>query len=150
MNKNAKREYDLWNKDINIDFEPEEFSFLKQRIKSKKFIVTYGFYNKASSQKKQIALIINTDPFMTRRTGVENNWDYVITRKMTDLEIEEYINFYFRSSYKRFLVFYYRDIERLIVDDKKLGGETPYEFIKQCESKGCKGKYQTRIEFEFN
>ena len=147
MNENAKREYDLWNKDINIDFEPEEFSFLKKRIKNKKFTVTYGFYNKVSAQKKQIALIINTDPFMTRRTGVENNWEYIHTRDITDLEIEEYINFHFRPSFKRFLVFYYRDMERLIVDDLKLKAITPPIFIKMCQDKGYAGKYQARLEF---
>lgn len=147
MTENAKRYYDLWNKDVNIDFEPDEFYFLKKQIKNKKFTVTYGFYNKVSAQKKQIALIINTDPFMTRRTGVENNWEYIHTRDITDLEIEEFINFYFRSSYKRFLVFYYRDIERLIVDDKKLKAITPPEFISKCEDKGYAGKYQTRLEF---
>lgn len=146
MNENVKREYDLWNKDINLDFEPEEFIFLKKRIKNKKFTVTYGFYNKVSGQKKQIALIVNTDPFMTRRTGVENNWEYIKTRAMTDLEIEEYINFYFRPSFKRFLVFYYRDIERLIIDDNKLKAVTPSVFIKMCEDKGYAGKYQTRLE----
>lgn len=147
MTENTKRYYDLWNKDINLDFELEEFSFLKKQIKNKKFTVTYGFYNKVSAQKKQIALIINTDPFMTRRTGVENNWEYIHTRDITDLEIEEFINFYFRSSYKRFLVFYYRDIERLIIDDKKLKARTPLEFIAKCEGKGYAGKYQIRLEF---
>jgi hypothetical protein len=147
MTKNTKHYYDLWNKDINIDFDPDEFAFLKKQIKNKKFTITYGFYNKVSAQKKQIVLIINTDPFMTRRTGVENNWEYITTRDITDLEIEEYINFYFRSSYKRFWVFYYRDIERLIVDDLKLKTITPPVFIKMCQDKGYEGKYQTRLEF---
>jgi hypothetical protein len=147
MTENTKRYYDLWEKDINIDFDPEEFSFLKKQIKNKKFTVTYGFYNKESSQKKQIALIINTDPFMTRRTGVENNWEYIQSREMTDLEIEEYINYYFRPAFKRFLVFYYRDIERLIIDDQKLKAVTPPVFIKMCQDKGYAGKYQTRLEF---
>lgn len=147
MTENLKKYYDLWQKDINIDFEPDEFNFLKKQIKRKKFTVTYGFYNKESAQKKQIALIINTDPFMTRRTGVENNWEYIHSRDMTDLEIEEYVNFYFRPSFKRFWVFYYRDIERLIIDDQKLKAVTPLIFIKMCQDKGYVGKYQTRIEF---
>lgn len=84
---------------------------------------------------------------MTRRTGVENNWEYIETRDITDLEIEEYINFYFRPAFKRFLVFYYRDIERLILDDKKLKAVTPPLFVKICQDKGYAGKYQTRLEF---
>ena len=147
MTENTKRCYELWNKNIEEDFTSEEMILLKKEIKKKNFKVTYGFYNKVSSQKKQIALIVDNNPFSPRRCAAENNWQYIISRKMTDSEIEKYILFYFRSSYKRFLVFYYKDIERLIIDDSKLKAITPPVFIKMCQDKGYAGMYQTKLEF---
>jgi hypothetical protein len=145
--KAFERYYSLWNK--KEEYTDEEFNFLKKYIKNKKFTVTYGFYNKESSQKKQIALIINTNPFMTRRTGFENNWQYIETREITSLEIEEYINFYLRSQYKRFLVFYYNNIDKLIHDDKKLNAITPDIFIEKCRKKGYSGTFQLKMDYNF-
>jgi hypothetical protein len=144
MNKYKKFNV-LWNK--QEEYSLDEFSFLRSFIKNKNIRVSYGFYNKISSKKMQIALIFDLIPFQNRKTGVENNWEIISQRQITDLEIDEFINHYFRKSFKRFLVFYYKDLEKLIIDDRKLGAETPYEFIKLCEIKGYKGKYQTRIEF---
>ena len=136
--------YNLWNK--IEDYTDEEFNFLKKQIKSKKFTVTYGFYNKESAIKKQIAVIIDQMPFMNRRSGVENYWEYIVTRDMTTLEIEEYINFYFRKSYKRFIVHYYNNVDKLMYDDKKLNAVTPNTFIEQCRDKGYSGTYQLKFD----
>jgi isochorismate hydrolase len=113
----------LWDK--KEEFSLEEIKFLKSYIKRQNFKVSYGFYNKESSKKMQIALIIDLIPNQLRRTGVENNWEVITTRSITDKEIEEFINHYFRNSYKRFLVFYYKNIDRLIYDDKMLDAVTP-------------------------
>lgn len=137
--------YSLWNK--TEDYTDEEFNFLKKQIKSKKFTVTYGFYNKESSMKKQIAVIIDQMPFMNRRSGVENYWEYIVTRDMTTLEIEEYINFYFRKSYKRFIVHYYNNVDKLMYDDKKLNAATPNTFIEQCRDKGYSGTFQLKLDY---
>jgi hypothetical protein len=137
--------YNLWNK--TEDYTDEEFNFLKKQIKNKKFTVTYGFYNKESAMKKQIAVIIDQIPFMNRRTGVENNWEYIETRDITNLEIEEYINFYFRGSYKRFIVHYYNNVDKLIYDDKKLNAVTPDNFIEQCRKKGYTGTFQLKLDY---
>lgn len=145
---NHKKYIDLWNK--KEEFSEEDLTFLRSYIKNKSFRVSYGFYNKVSSKKMQIALIFDLIPFQNRRTGVENNWEIISTREITNKEIDEFINHYFKKSFKRFLVFYYKDLERLMIDDRKLGAETPYEFIKKCEEKGYHGKYQTKIEFQNN
>ena len=84
MTENTKRCYELWNKNIEEDFTSEEMIFLKKEIKKKKFKITYGFYNKVSSKKKQIALIVNIEPFSPRRCAAENNWEYILSREMTD------------------------------------------------------------------
>ena len=141
------RHQKLWNKNPNIDFTKEEMTFLKKHIKSKKIKVKYGFYNKVSNKGKQIAVVFDLISNMTRRVGSENNWTILFERDISDKEITEFIIQYFRNSTKRFLVFYYSDLERLIIDDQKLEVETPYGFIKECEKKGYTGKYQSRIEF---
>jgi hypothetical protein len=135
----------LWNKKEEFSFE--EFKFLKSYIKRQNFKVSYGFYNKESSKKMQIALIIDLIPNQLRRTGVENNWEVVTTRSITDKEIEEFINHYFTNSYKRFLVFYYKNIDRLIYDDKRLDAVTPETFIEQCRNKGYTGTYQLKMDY---
>lgn len=142
--------YELWNKNPNEDFTDAELVFLRKYISKKKYKVKYGFYNRESSKGKYISLIFDLMPNQNRKTGSENNWTIISEREMTDKELDEFILFYYRASFKRFLVFYYKDLERLLIDDNKLGAETPYEFIKQCEDRGYKGKYQTRIEFEYN
>lgn len=142
--------YDLWEKDMSEDFTDQERSFLKRYLKKQRYLVKYGFYTKVSLKGKQIAVIFDLEPYKNRKSGSENNWEVICQRQMTDVEIDEYITFYFRPSFKRFLVFYYKDLERLLLDDSKLAVETPYEFIKACEKRGYVGKYQTKIEFEFN
>lgn len=145
---NIEKYYDLWNK---IDeYTDEEFNFLKNHIKKQKCKVNYGFYNKESSKKKQIAVVFDLIPSQLRRTGVENNWEIVCSREITDREIEEFIDHYFRKSYKRFLVFYYNNIDRLIHDDKRLNANTPIEFIEQCRKKGYSGTFQLKLELSTN
>lgn len=137
--------YSLWNK--FEEYTSEEFKFLKKYIRNQNYKVSYGFYNKVSAKKKQITVVLDTMPFQMRRTGVENNWEIITTRSITDQEIEEYINQYYRSSFKRFLVFYYNNVDRLIHDDKKLQAVTPDNFIDQCRKKGYSGTFQLKIEY---
>lgn len=143
--KDFKKYYQLWNK--CDEFSDEDMRFLKSYIKTKNFKVKYGFYNKISSNKRQIAVIFDLIPAQTRRTGVENNWEVICTRAITDREIEEFIYHYFKSSFKRFLVFYYANVDRLIQDDEKLGSVTPEDFVEKCRSKGYSGAFQLKIDF---
>lgn len=137
--------FDLWNK--ADEYTDEEFKFLKNYIKNKNYKVNYGFYNKESSKKMQIACIFDLNPLQNRRTGVENNWTIICSRSITEKEIEEFINQYFRQSFKRFLVFYYKNVDRLIYDDKKLNAETPEKFIDECRKRGYSGSYQMKLEY---
>lgn len=146
----AKKIYDLWEKDMSEDFTDQERSYITKYLKKKNYLVKYGFYTKVSLKGKQIAVIFDFEPYKDRKSGSENNWEVICQRPITDAEIDEFITFYFRPSFKRFLVFYYKDLEKLLLDDRKLQVETPYEFINMCEKRGYVGKYQTRMEFEFN
>lgn len=145
--KDSEKAYVLWNKEE--EYSEEEFKFLKNYIRKQNFKVSYGFYNKISSKKKQIALIFDIIPSQMRRTGVENNWEIISTRQITEKEIEEYIIHYFRDSFKRFLVFYYNNVDRLIHDDNRLDAITPDNFIDQCRKKGYSGTYQLKMDYNF-
>jgi hypothetical protein len=137
----------LWNKPIKEDFDEDEFAFLVRYIKRKKYKVKYGFYTKKSLSGKQVALVYDFIPNQPRKTGSENNWEIIHERDITHKEIEEHITFYYRSSYKRFLVFYYKGIEKLILDDKKLNAETPQKFIDECHKRQYSSSFQFKIEF---
>ena len=140
-----KKEFNLWNK--TEPYTVDEIKFLKSQIKNKNYVVKYGFYNKESAMKKQIAVIFDLMPNLGRKTGVENNWEIISTRKITDKEIEEFITFYFRNAFKRFLVFYYKNVDKLIFDDMRLNAETPNKFIEQCRKKGYSGTFQLKLEY---
>ena len=145
MSNNWKKQYDLWNK--VEEYTDEEFSFLKSYIQKQNYKVNYGFYNKESSKNMQIAVIFDTNPSQMRKTGAENNWTLISSRKMTNKEVEEYIIHYFRSQFKRFLVFYYKNVDRLIHDDTRLEAITPEKFIDECRNKGYSGSFQLKLEY---
>jgi hypothetical protein len=144
MNETDKKYLELWNK--TDDFTEKEVVFLKKYIRKRNYKVNYGFYNKVSSKKMQIAVIFDLIPNQIRKTGVENNWEIICSRPITEKEIEEFIRHYFKGSFKRFLVFYYKSIDKLIHDDKKLGATTPEVFIEQCKKKGYSGTFQLKME----
>lgn len=133
--------YYLWDKESPL--KNSEFEWLRRYIKNQNFIVKYGFYNKTS--ERPICLIYDLIPKQMRRTGVENNWTILAERKMSNAEIIEFINFYFKISYKRFLVFYYSNINKLIIDDEKLNIKTPTSFIEECEKKGLRKNLQLKL-----
>jgi hypothetical protein len=43
-------------------------------------------------------------------------------------------------------VFYYKNIDKLIYDDKKLNAVTPNIFIDKCRIKGYSGTYQLKFD----
>jgi hypothetical protein len=145
MTQELKQYFNLWNKEG--EYSKEEISFLKSYIKKQNFKVNYGFYNKVSAKKMQIAVVFDLIPGQGRKTGVENNWEIIASRTITDKEVEEFIHHYFKASFKRFLVFYYKNIEKLIFDDNRLNANTPSNFIDECKKKGYSGDYQLKINY---
>jgi hypothetical protein len=97
---------------------------------------------------KQVALIFDLMPKQTRRSGVENIWEIFCSRIITEREIEEFITHYFQKSYKRFLVFYYSNVDKLMHDDKRLNAETPNAFVDECRKRGYSGTFQFKMELQ--
>lgn len=133
MLRGSTKAMDLWNKPMGLDFTEDEIEFLMGFLGQKGYRVKYGFYNKISAKGKYLTVLYDSMPNMNRRTGVENNWEFISERAITDAELREYIIFYYRASFKRFLVFYYADIDAVIATDIKLGAITPKDFVKSAE-----------------
>lgn len=136
--------FELYNKKER--FTPEEKAFLKSKIKKSDFEVRYGFYRGVSSKGLQIAFIIDSMPRATRRSGVENKWEIICTRELSNIEYDEEIENY-GCNVHRFKAFYYRDIGYLIAEDMKYNIKTPEKFIHEAVKRGYNGNYQTKIEF---
>lgn len=127
---------ELYSKPASYKFSQEEIQFIKTRKPKHKFLVKYALYNKHSFKNKYVCYIIDSNPGSHRRSGVENYFNVICTRPLTDIEYEEIIQ-NFGTNHRRFLVFYYQYIEQLIIDDAKYELLlTPDLFIKTCISKG--------------
>lgn len=136
----------LYSKPIDEDFTDDEIRFLKKHFKKNPFTVKYAFYNKSSTAGKYITYLWDLMPHSPRKSPVENYWQIIETRKPNDNEIMEYILFYFRESHKRFVVWYYQKVEKLVHDDQCLKNVTPEKFVEQCIAKGFWGNYQTKLD----
>ncbi len=131
-----QRFQDLWNAGLDREYTESEMKFLRIKIKLKGVIIKYGFYRKKSASGKQIAVIFDFAPQTARKSGAANNWDVLCEREITSEELDEFIVHYFPAQDRRFLVFYYRDIEHLLSDDQKLDAVTPPNFIDECRRRG--------------
>jgi hypothetical protein len=138
--------YQLWDSQENLTEEQIQLVF--KELKSKKIKVKYCFYQKESAQNKQLAVVYDLIPNQSRRTGVENNWEVISTRLISDSELLDYVKNYFQSSHKRFLVFYYENIDKIIYLDKKFNVNTPESFVDESLKRGYKGNFQIKMTFE--
>lgn len=136
---------DLYSKPKEYKFTPKEIKFIKKHLPKHSFRVKYALYNKKSSKGLQIAFIIDTMPYQSRKSGVENYWTYICDRPITNIEYDELIENYGMNN-RRFKVWYYKHIEMLILEDKKYNVETPADFIKICKDKGYTGDFQLKME----
>lgn len=147
----AKNEYsllmDLYSKPASYKFSDDEIKFIKKHVKKSSYVVRYAFYNKHSSRDKYIIFIIDGDRSASRRSGVENNWEYHSERELTDIEFLEIIQ-NFGCNKRRFQVWNYAKIEQLMADDLKYNIETPQGFVNEARKRGYYGNYQTKINFE--
>lgn len=126
---------DLFNKPRHLQFTKEEKKIIREHLKKESYVVKYALYNKHSKKGSNIAFIIDSKNNARRRSAAENNWNYISERELTDIEFEEIISNYGCNN-RRFIVWYYKNIENLILDDLKYNIETPIEFVKSCRNKG--------------
>jgi hypothetical protein len=129
----------------NEKFSEGETEFIFSELKKVKVNhrVKYGIYKKPSKFNAQIAVIIDTMCNSSRRSGAENNFDFVCERQITDLELHELAENWGCNT-RRFICYYYKTIDALIVDDKKYNIDTPHKFVVVAEK--FKKNYHTQLK----
>ena len=131
---------ELFSKPTTYKFNKEELDFIKTKIVREHYLIKYAFYRKVSSKKCYVTFIIDSYHCSPRRSGVENNWEIICTRPISDIEFDEIIE-NFGCNIKRFQVFNYKTIEFLIMEDLKYNIQTPQKFIDECMKRGyCEKK----------
>ena len=136
----------LYSKPISQQFTEEEIRFLKKKLPKYRWLVKYAIYKPKSSRGESVMLIIDQMPNAVRRSGVENKWEVICTRPLSQTEYDYVIGNY-GTLHQRFLVWFFKSIEQLIEDDLPAGINTPQEFIKVCRDRGFSNSYQTSINF---
>ncbi len=138
---------ELLSKPAAYKYTDEEFNFLKSKIPKSRFSAKCCLYKKKSKKGYYIAFMIDLMPNHIRRSGVENVWEVISTRKLSDIEYEEQIHNY-GCNIRRYVAWYYFNIEYLIMEDLKYGVATPAEFIRECKKRGYSKSIQLEFDFE--
>ena len=139
----------LWNRPVNQKFTPEEIKFIKKFVPKSSYRVKYAIYKPVSIKDLYIGFFIDSDPNARRRSGILNHWNFLYERELTNIEYHEVIENY-GSNNRRFLVYHYRHIEHLILEDLKYNVATPAGFVKECKRLGYTGNFQLIMEFLSN
>jgi hypothetical protein len=95
----------------------------------------YAIYKKKSKKKLQIAFIIDLSNNSLRKSSFLNSFEIISERNLCALERYE-MDANKNSFTRRFIVWYYKDIEFLIEEDLKYELQTPGEFISICKKLG--------------
>lgn len=133
----------LYYKPSDYRYNQEESNLIKKYYPKSNFLIYYAFYRGKSRYNAYIVFIIDKMPQHPRRSGVENKWEKICSRPISNDEYEEFIaNFGCKHwGTRRFRLFYYKDIQFLQNEDMKYGIETPEIFVKECIKRG----YSKRI-----
>lgn len=136
---------DLYGKPVSYKFNAKEIAFIKKNTPKKNYKIKYAIYNKTSSKNLYIAFIIDQMPYSPRRSAIENNWDIIAEREISNLEYHEMIQNY-GTNHRRFKVWYYRNVETLMQDDLRYNVTTPDVFVKKCKNLGYSGSVQLEMK----
>lgn len=136
---------DLSDKPASYRYTTRELAFIKKHHPKHYYKILYCLYKPTSPSNRYIGFLIDSMPYVSRRSGVLNIWEVIESREISNIEYEEVIN-NFGCNKRRFTAWYYKTIEQLIADDQKYNIGTPEQFIKKCKEKGYSGNYQLYIE----
>ncbi|MDE3744010.1 hypothetical protein [Maribacter polysaccharolyticus] len=136
---------DLYKKPASYKFNAEEIAFIKKHLRKSSFKAKYAIYKPESHKGIYIGFFIDCIPNSVRRSGIENSWDFLYERDITNIEYQELIE-NFGCDNRRFIVYQYRHIEQLVLDDLKYNVKTPDGFIKRCKELGYTGDFQLSLQ----
>jgi len=139
MGNSQKYIDELYNKPSGYKFNDSEVETIVNHLKKNKhnYRGRYAFYRSNSVNNFKLVFIIDQCFNSMRRSGVENHWEFVCDRPLTNLELTELAQ-NFGCHNKRFIVYYYKDIDFMIEEDLKYNVETPTSFVNESISRGYK------------
>lgn len=131
-------------KPSSYKFNKDEIALIKKMKPKSDWKVKYALYRMESKKNCYIGYIIDGMPNSVRKSGVENLWEVICTRELSNLEYQELIENYGTNN-RRFQIYLYKDIEALQEEDKIYKVETPEKFVKVCKEKGYSGDIQLKM-----
>jgi hypothetical protein len=130
-----RRLQELYALPTKHQYTDEELQFIMDNLGKKKFRIKYAIFRQHSHKGLYISFIIDRMPYATRRTVAYNSYEVICEREISDKEyIEECQNFGCGS--RTLHVYYYKNIELLIEEDKLYNVDTPQKFIDECVKLG--------------
>lgn len=142
-NTNVMDVMELYSKPASYIFNEEEKSLIRKKLQKNSFVVRYAFQKREGSKFGPVTFIIDSMP-NTRRSAIENHWEYHSERPLSNIEYEEQVS-NFGTCHRRFQVWTYDNIEQLINEDKKYNVKTPKKFVDECKNRGYSGSFQLKM-----
>jgi len=138
---------DLGSKPKSEQFTEEEIKFLKKHLPTNTWKIHYVLYKQKSPKGLYVGLCIDYMANNPRdRTPGHYSMNVICSRDLNAKEkLWEYQNYGTRN--RRFVTYWYSDVQSVIMMDMHYGIETPKEFIELCETKGYSRGAQTYIKF---
>jgi len=137
----------LWEKPKSEKFTEKEIAFLRKNVNTKTWKIHYVLYAKESSKERYVGLVIDYMANNPRgRLPAHHSMNVICSRELTPKEkLWEYQNWGTRN--RRFVEYWYKSVQSIILMDMHYNIETPKEFIKLCEDKGYSDSVQLYLKF---
>lgn len=141
----------LYNAPKDKPLDELDVKWLMKMLPRNQFSIKYVIYKKQSHFDTYLGIMQDSMNSCPRRSGVENHWETIESRSLTNTEWKEVCQNY-GSSNRRFTLWQYKAIEDLIIEEKKYNVKVPQKFIDKAKELGytkAKKDPQVRMQFEF-
>lgn len=125
---------DLMSKPKNERFTEEEKEFLRKKYPRKKSRIRYGIWKNEQRNGLQIVVFTEFHTWGGRRPGVDNSVEFIAEQPLSQKEYEEYIE-NFGCTSRVYLMYRYKNVEQVMIEDKNCGYETPQAYINACRDR---------------
>ena len=135
LKDNRKKADALMAMPASYQFSEKEMNFLKQMYPRSRFAVVYAFFKGWSDKKLPCQVIYDSHPESPRRSGVQNLYEFVCKRPVSDDEYDDLIG-NLGTNNRRFKVYSYSNLEEVIAEDVRLGAVTPEKYKTEARLRG--------------
>ena len=125
---------DLMSKPKNERFTEEEKEFLRKKYPRKRSRIRYGIWKNEQRNGLQIVIFTEFHLWGGRRPGVDNAIEFIAEQPLSKKEYEEYIE-NFGCTSRVYLMYRYKNVEQVMIEDTNCGYETPQKFINECRNR---------------